>query len=168
MEKYRIFVKRIPGSIHCQFTMKEYFQNPDGTIREEILFDKIPCTSGQVGYLSPGTKDDWTRGKGGTPIGDWWLWLEPLSLNDDPSHTVSGIGEVWPIGTETEKDFIRAVDAKFKGLFRSLCRWHCDNLKPGTIGCTAAKLWSDFHRVSKKLLEIKKSGIKKIRYTVFV
>ncbi len=164
--QYRAFIGRFRRSQNCVFTLKYYDKQPDGKIIETVILDKIPCVTGKLGYLNGGS-DDWVDMGGGTPIGDWWIHLIRFRAGVDPSNTISGIGESWPIGMENNPYKILAQDPKFKGKDRDEVMIHCDNKRLGTAGCTATKTWKDLQRISTEFVKLQKLGIKKIPVRVF-
>ena len=122
------------------------------TLQDEAgvkAFDKIPCNSGQFGYLST----DWVSGKSPTPRGTWRLWTHSYNRGMKPGY--SGIGEFFPISSGDEPSLIHGPD----GITRIGVGFHPENGIPGSIGCIAVQPYDEFLKMADALHRLNAAGI---------
>lgn len=155
MNEYTLYVKRTKGALYGTVTLKD----PKG----EDIVTRVPMASGQLGYLSGG-QDDWVKGKGPTPIGDWFLSTKRWPLQMEPVGTA-----FYAIGDEPGSSTIESPDGK---IIRENIGLHLENRYPGTIGCVAlmhdtAERASKANVLFQALDKIHEMGITTIRVRVF-
>ncbi len=93
----------------------------------DVLFSRLPATSGQAGYTGGGLQD-WVTGKSPIPMGRHWLSTKKEKLNISPVGT-----PFYPVGSSIGSRVIYGPGTKS----RTDCGLHLENLFPGTAGCIA-------------------------------
>jgi len=156
--KAQAFFKRVSGSIDGVLTLN---------VAGMEVVKRHPCRTGQRSAIG----DPWKRGAGPIPLGNLWLWLDPIDNGPDLPNTPGGIGRFYNISSGADRRLI--VKPGEPGKFRMDIGLHPENAFAGSAGCPVLLHDTPQRRQGVLTLfdalgDLKAQGLNRIRLLSFV
>jgi len=121
------------------------------------LIDRVEARSGQAGH----TNSSWTRAKSPIPFSTevGQLYLYTRANNQGQEAGATGIGEAYPIDTQSDKMTIKESGGR---RIRTEIMVHQENKRKGSAGCIVIVGDADWELFKKLMTQLRLNGVAKI------